>query len=161
MCGRFMTPPSPHLLWLEIKWIKSWVHPLIWAQYSSCCLDALRPSVYFTPHWPTSTKNEDNSLAQRHVCLMQSFYVRKWNCMEMAQKRDHCVPVPFPSLSNMSAGLQMYIVRSVTVNIYIRRAAAGANCAAGITQWLLSVELCLVLLFYEILLFKFLISTIN
>lgn len=52
------------------KWIKSRVHSLTSAQYSSCCLDALRPSVYFTPHRPTSTKNEDNSLAQRHVCLM-------------------------------------------------------------------------------------------
>lgn len=50
--------------------------------------------------------------------------------MEMAQKRDHCVPVPFLSLSNTSAGLQIYIVRPVTMNIDIRRAAAGAKSAA-------------------------------
>lgn len=48
--------------------------------------------------------------------------------MEMAQKRDHCVPVP--SVSNTSASSQIYIVRPVTMNI--SRAAAGAKSAAVI-----------------------------
>lgn len=101
---RIQPPPPPPVtlkkLGMENKWIKSRVHPpLILAQYSSRCLDALRPSVYFAPHWPTSTENEDNTLAQRHVCQMYSFYVGKWNCMETGEKGDHCVPVFFLSLS--------------------------------------------------------------
>lgn len=39
--------------------------------------------------------------------------------MEMGEKGDHCVPVSFLSLSNMSGSFQIYAVCSITMKMYL------------------------------------------
>lgn len=75
----FESPPPPVLTFLKKKKKKNGFIPYMKLQLDApshvgsiflLLWEALRPRVCFTPRWPTSTKNEDNSLAQRHVCLM-------------------------------------------------------------------------------------------
>lgn len=74
-CATSLKSPPPHTLTLLKTGFLNYVGlqsdaPSRMGSVFLLLLEALKPSVCFTPHWPTSTKNEDNSLAQRHGCLM-------------------------------------------------------------------------------------------